>query len=309
MRHLKSFADLFLQTHPTAVADGSTWNINVALDRQALQLYEQAEAAATQRLKNKKQPPSEATIQRLVQQELAVRLTALLSHAALNDETAYRTFQQAVRQWSPWAVEAQSAGQQVRDTMLSLLPIVRKKQQLQTLCNDYRDHLAAEIQDHLKNDHPKAYAQLCADQSRVFGAPPFENGEPRAFCIDSRAQAMDRFVQEQATHLPKPSVALAKAVEKYRAVTQLTACLQTPIQTAAAQIQAFSQQFSAAKPVIEQDRDSWAMTFLKGVATVFSLGAAILCGIWRVKGQAVTQNIETTLAPPLPVPACRVEKS
>ena len=52
--------------------------------------------------------------------------------------------------------------------------------------------------------------------------------------------------------------------------------------------------------VIEQGRDSLAMKFLKSAATVLSLGAAHLFGIWRVKGQGVAKKIEAALTAPAP---------
>ena len=62
----------------------------------------------------------------------------------------------------------------------------------------------------------------------------------------------------------------------------------------------FRAQFKIQRPVIEQDRDSWAMKFAKGVATVLSLGVAWLCGIWNVKGQETAGDLQTTLDKPLP---------
>lgn len=303
MRHfMKPLTQLFLRTHRKAVKEGWEFNISLVLDRKALQLYDQALARTMSRLRNKHKDkaPDTTAVQRLIREELAVSLTQLLSRTHLRDSATYTALKQAVQNWCPWEVGTQQPGQLIRETLLSLLPVAQKKQQLEGLCNEYRNHLATEIKDHLKSDYPSIHAQITNEQSRVFGAPPFEDGEPRALSIDSHCQSLDRFVAEQARHLPKPSVPLARAIDKYRAVTTLQNSLKTPIKTVNAQLQDFSQQFQANRTVIEKDRDSLAMKFVKGVATLLSLGSAmLLLGIWKIKGKDVSQKISETLAAPM----------
>ncbi len=44
------------------------------------------------------------------------------------------------------------------------------------------------------------------------------------------------------------------------------------------------------------------MKFVKGVATVFSVGIAWVCGIWNIKGKEAAQGLQTVLnQPPAPV--------
>ena len=60
--------------------------------------------------------------------------------------------------------------------------------------------------------------------------------------------------------------------------------------------------------VIEQDRDSWAVKFCKGVVTVLSLGVA--WAMWYLEYQrkrGCGAKLKTTLNnPPVPVVTCRV---
>lgn len=306
MRHfMQPLTQLFLNTHRQAVTEGWEVHISVVLDRKALQLYDQALVRATARWKSKQKNNPQtvsgtADLQRLIREELVVELTRLLSRANLCDPIAYEALKQAVQNWCPWEIGAQQPGVLIRETLLSLLPQSRKKQALDGLCNNYRDHLATVIEGHLSSDYPAIHAQLSAEQSRVFGAPPFENGEPRALSIDSRCQVLDRFVAEQAQSLQKPSVALTGAIDKYRAVAGLQESLKTPIKSVTAQLQDFSQQFKTVKPVIEQDRDSWAVKFVKGVATLLSLGAAALFGIWHIQGKNTAEKIEQALSTSTP---------
>jgi len=68
------------------------------------------------------------------------------------------------------------------------------------------------------------------------------------------------------------------------------------------QLQNFKHIFQSQRKIIEKDRDSWGMKFIKGVATVLSLGIAWACGIWNVKGQQAAQKMDQALLPPPPIP-------
>ena len=54
----------------------------------------------------------------------------------------------------------------------------------------------------------------------------------------------------------------------------------------------FVDAYKTIKPLIEIRRDNAAILFLKCVATVITLGLAVVFGIWNVKGRELTRNID-----------------
>lgn len=57
----------------------------------------------------------------------------------------------------------------------------------------------------------------------------------------------------------------------------------------------FTEAFKNVKPVIEQRQDSFAIKFLKAVATILSLGTLIFFGIWQVKGRELAKKVDQAL--------------
>ena len=124
--------------------------------------------------------------------------------------------------------------------------------------------------------------------------------------MDSRPP-VEKLMAEPTRTLGKSVQSPPLVVQKYQAISALQATLNTPVKSVTEQMKDFRAEFKIQRPVIEQDRDSWAMKFAKGVATVLSLGAAWLCGIWNVKGQEAAGELQTTLDKPLPpIGTCRV---
>jgi hypothetical protein len=290
---MRYFIESLLKADSHALAEQWEVTIRLALDTQAKLCYEQIECQVAQRCRGKKN--KEAVQQKLRLELLAVSFTQALSTFALRDPKIYNLLTQAAERWCPWSVEVQQSGRLMQQVLLSVLPDVRKKQALEALCHDYKDHLKKDIEDHLKSDHPPVYAKYQKAEPRVFGAPPFENGEKRAFSISSECQLMERFVAEQASELSHPSKVLAGAIQKYQAVSTLEAALKTPIKSAVTQLSNFRRELTTQQPVIIQDRDSWAIKFAKGVATVLSLGLAAWLGIWGVQGQKAVNEMRDVL--------------
>ena len=112
---------------------------------------------------------------------------------------------------------------------------------------------------------------------------------------------MDRFVADHPQGISNGSDSLNAAIKKYAAVNMMVSALTTP-QPVDQQLQSFKQTFQSQSRIIEKDRDSWGMKFMKGVATVLSLGIAWACGIWNVKGQQAAEKITEALKPPASTP-------
>ena len=152
------------------------------------------------------------------------------------------------------------------------------------LLPDYRNHLAVEVEKEAKNDSEQNYTVSTQKRTLLFGAPPVNERAQVKMVTDSRP-SVEKLVMGPTRAVGKPDQPLSLTVQKYQAVSALQATLSTPVKSAPEQMKDFRAQFKIQRPVIEQDRDSWAMKFAKGVATVLSLGVAWLCGIWNVKGQ------------------------
>ncbi len=124
--------------------------------------------------------------------------------------------------------------------------------------------------------------------------------------IDARPP-VEKMTSEPTRDIGKSSQPPSLAVQKYQAVSALQATLTTPVKSATEQLKDFRAQFKVQSAVIEQDRDSWAVKFCKGVVTVLSLGVAWAMGIWNIKGKEAAGKLQTTLNnPPVPVVTCRV---
>ena len=237
---------------------------------------------------------------------LAARLTRLLDKVDLLNVSRYSTLGNAIRRWCPWQSGQQQVCLEVQKTLLTLLPVTRQKQELQQLCQEYQNHLAVEVEKEAKNDSEQNYMVSTQKRTLLFGAPPVNERAQVKMVTDSRP-SVEKLVVGPTRAVGKPDQPPSLAVQKYQAVSALQATLSTPVKSAPEQMKDFREQFKIQRPVIEQDRDSWAMKFAKGVATILSLGVAWLCGIWNVKGQEAANDLQTTLDKPLPpMGACRV---
>ena len=178
------------------------------------------------------------------------------------------------------------------------MPQARQKQELQVICQDYKAHLKEEIVSELKEKHPQEYAQFTANK-KIKGVPLPDSGKlPQQ--VTQAGKNMDRFVADHPQGISNGSESLNAAIKKYAAVNTMASTLNTP-QPVHQQLQSFKQTFQSQSKIIEKDRDSWGMKFMKGVATVLSLGIAWACGIWNVKGQQASEKITETLKPPAPI--------
>ena len=214
---------------------------------------------------------------------LEKRLNRQLEKIDLSDNDQYQKAKLAIESWQPSIYPQDMASLQscglIQNILLSLLPQCRKKQQLVKICERYQTHLQAEI------DKEKAACSF----------PDNGKTSPKTLISDVTVESKQRISLPES--LPSdPSFSLEMAIKKQAAVTELQKSLQTrkPVYM---QLQDFDQAFSKHQPLIEKNRDSAAMTFLKGIATLLSGGLAIVLGIWRSKGDGATEEIKKVLSP------------
>ena len=65
----------------------------------------------------------------------------------------YSTLRNAIHRWCPWQANQQKCCIQVQQSLLTLLPVARQKQELRQLCQEYKNHLAVEIESQAKKRH------------------------------------------------------------------------------------------------------------------------------------------------------------
>ena len=286
----------FLETHRQSLAVHSIVNINLVLDQETLEMYVQAQNETQERSKN----PSTEVAKTTLNSILAARLTPLLESEKVNliNTAYYDTLMQAIRNWCPWQAGNQLACLQVQKILLALLPAVRQKQQLGMVCQEYKEHLKTEIERQVKKDPAQAYWVSSNGCTALFEAPLVADRSPVKLVADPRSP-MERFATEPLRSIPNPNKPLVLALQKYQIVSQLQATLTTtPVKSATEQIKDFSRVFEAQRALLEKDRDTLTMKFIKGVATVLSLGIAWGLGIWGVKGKTTTKKVQQVLETP-----------
>ena len=225
---------------------------------------------------------------------ISARVTAELMRVNLTNHQQFNAVFKAIEDWQP-----DQKCQIVRKVLLNALPKARQKQELQVICQDYKAHLKEDIVSELKDKHPQEYAQFTANR-KIKGIPLPDSGKlPEQ--VTQAGKNMDRFVADHPQGIPNGSDSLNAAIKKYATVNTMVSTLTTP-QPVDQQLQSFKQTFQSHSKIIEKDRDSWGMKFVKGVATVLSLGIAWACGIWNVKGQQAAEKMTQALKPPATVP-------
>ncbi len=224
----------------------------------------------------------------------------------LLNKAHYDTLRNAIHRWCPWQANQQQRCLQVQKSLLTLLPVVRQKQELRQLCQEYKNHLAVEIEGQAKKDSEQNYFITAQSRTLLFGAPPVNERAQVTRVADARPP-VEKLTAEPTRAMGKSDQSPPLVVQKYQAVSALQATLDTPVKSAPEQLKDFREQFKHQRGIIEQGRDSWAMKFVKGVATVFSVGIAWACGIWKIKGKEAAKGLHIVLnQPPAPVVTCWV---
>lgn len=95
-------------------------------------------------------------------------------------------------------------------------------------------------------------------------------------------------------HQPKTDANKQYTQEKQKIVGKLLdlAKISTPDS-----LQQFGQVLKNNRTTLETRRDSNTMIFLKVLLSFFSIGIAVACGLWKIEGERVTQELSNTLNP------------
>lgn len=256
-------------------------------DKTALCLFDKAQRRAQRRYPIQDTEKQHSFVDaEAIAAELEWLLRGELYHVNLLDAAQYQAVLAAIEMWNPVYPFHESAIRQrcgfIQNGLLGLLPQLKRQQQLKQLCQEYHQHLVLTAVQHLKSQRqPIASIQ----------AIPFMPLPP-----SSKTQTQTDHSTATSWH---SNAYLSKTTQKLQAVEALQQTLQTR-QDISSQCRSFQQIFKANRQIIEQDRDSTAMTFVKAVVTVFSLGLAALFGIWGVKGQKTVQKIEAVWQSPTP---------
>jgi hypothetical protein len=260
--------DLLLQNSSKPTLGESKIDRLMWLNRQAAIIYNQASRQAGR---------DYSTRNYFLQEKMAIdrRVTAELAGAKLTNRPQYHALVKAVAAWQPITHELDGRSAQIiRQAVITALPIVRQKQELQIICQDYKAHLKAEIEAELLSNHPQEYKKYAGNRP-MKGIPLPHSGKLPTPMIQS-GKNMDRLVDNHPDGILKGSDSLNSAIQKYAAIQNMARTLTTP-HPVENQIKHFKQAFQSQRAVIEKDRDSWGMKFVKAVTTVLSLGVAVWC--------------------------------
>lgn len=286
---MKKLISLFLETHRQSQALNSSFNISKELDLEALAVLE-----ACRRNCRHYKKKSQRKFTSMLNRVLDSQLTLLLNSADLLNADVYGKLTAAIKNWCPWQSRQQVFCLKIKNHLLKLLPSVRQKQQLQKLCGEYRQHLQVDIETQLQRRHSQALVACSMRNTAIFAAPPQSN-QPQARLVNDSRTTMDKIIADQNQYIVNPGKSLGFALEKYKVVTRLQESLNTPVKSAPEQLKDFRQKFLAERAILEKNRDRPSILFLKGIATLFSLGVAYLLGIWNVRGQQAAANLQQTL--------------
>jgi hypothetical protein len=220
-------------------------------------------------------------------------VTTELDSMNLHDLNQFKRIKRLIIEWNPNPSQNNfRASDTIKKALMTCLIDARKKQQLQRACQEYKAHLAADIRSELNTAFPNVSRQY------GFNLPEPTTSFKKPLRPIEKPSTLDHFLTHEAKSLPlSQHEGLQKAIKKYETVTTLQQSLTTP-KPAPAQIQEFKQSLQQRKPILEDHRDSTAMRFLKGVTAVLTLGVAVLCGIFSVKGEETSEKMQKVIDKP-----------
>jgi len=216
---------------------------------------------------------------------LAAQLTQELAKVNLFDAEQCLLIKKSIELWQPslWNQQHQ-IGLKIKEKLLALLPDAVKKQRLDQTCQEYKTHLKSEIEADLARYHPSVYDDYGRERSTVVISGQTVHRQR------VKAHDLDYFLQNEAKTLPIEQPRLTQAIQKYERVSAMQLTLHTAT-TASRQIQHFATVLAYTKPILEKNRDSLGMRFVKWVGTLLTLGVAAACGIFSVKGAQTTEAL------------------
>ena len=233
-----------------------------------------------------------------IAESIQTRITAELDKMNLHRLADYKRIQAAIVNWDIQKTQSQAnpkAVLAVKKALLACTADARKKQKLYRECSEYKAHLAADIRSTLTDILPNVSRQ------NNFHLPEPTTSFKKPIRPGEKPSILDEFLAQDAKSstiqpMVQKNQSLSQAIQKYQAVTTLQRTLLTH-KPAAAQIEEFKQTLQREKTCIEAHRDSWGIRFMKKVAAVVTLGAAVALGIFSVKGKETSKAFNQMLTP------------
>lgn len=185
--------------------------------------------------------------------------------------------------------------QAVREVLIKLVPIAPKKQKLLALCQEYKLYLKADIEKRLQRDHPLVYEHYTAHRRDIASPPPGAGLMP--ILIIKPGKNMERFIARNRGGLRRGKKSLNTAIKKYAVVSALEKTLIQP-KPLPTQLADFHWKFHEQRAILNKDRDTALLKFVKGIVTLFSAGIAVAAGMWSVKGKIFGNQLHSTLKKP-----------
>lgn len=154
---------------------------------------------------------------------------------------------------------------------------------LSTSCDEYMIHLGRDICAAIRDDDFELCKQLI-DRPRPESRPRFYVGEITNPSPENAARV---------ARLRQNNESLDLAIKKFVAVREMKEALYSDLPMAE-RLSEFARVFKANRSLIEQRRDSGAVTFLKVITTAL-LGLGFLVGLWNVKGRQFSSKVAEQL--------------
>ncbi len=101
--------------------------------------------------------------------------------------------------------------------------------------------------------------------------------------------------------LRRGNKSLNTAIKKYAVVSALQKTLIQP-KPLPTQLADFHWRFHEQRTILNKNRDTALIKFVKGIVTLFSAGMAVAAGIWSVKGKIFGNQLHSTLKKPMESP-------
>ncbi|QBR84947.1 hypothetical protein E3983_11650 [Legionella israelensis] len=171
---------------------------------------------------------------------------------------------------------------------------------LNALCDSYLSYLEKIIKDHIKEKNQKLF-------NNMFSSPEEEEGnniEMKEKASISLSEALTNLNEKDNTDLntlKNDDFCFKLACNKYDTVKEMKDILNDDKKPSAKKLSDFKHTFNANRDLLNKRRDNAGTTFLKGVATVLSLGFVLLLykNFWKPESQKTAEQIDLVLRPKL----------
>lgn len=185
------------------------------------------------------------------------------------------------------------------DPFITAIQEERKVAHLNALCDSYLSYLEKIIKDHIKEKNQELFNNM------FFPAEEEGNNiEMKEKASISLSEALTNLNEKDNTDLntlKNDDFCFKLACNKYDTVKKMKDILNDDKKPSAKKLSDFKHTFNANRDLLNKRRDNAGTTFLKGVATVLSLGFVLLLykNFWKPESQKTAEQIDHVLRPKL----------